>query len=440
MKLAILGGGGFRVPLVYQALTTGQDGPGELIDELWLYDTDPGRLAVIENVLRQMPGSGSVTLHATTGLDDALNGADFVFSAIRVGGLAGRVADERAAIEAGLIGQETTGPGGLAYALRTIPVARRIAERMLALAPDAYLINFTNPAGIITEAMQELLGDRVIGICDTPSGLGARLAGLFGVPGEEVRLDYAGLNHLGWLRAARYQDRDLVQEVLAPSNADLLDSMEEAQVMGPDWLRVLGLLPNEYLYYFYRHREARRAGRAGTRGEFLRGQQNEFYAAATAQPEQALAAWRRALSEREASYMAEARPAGAARPASGGGYEYVALGLMRAIAAGERRTMILNVRNRVTLPGLPAGAVVEVPCLVDGAGPHPLAPTQPRGAELGLLQQVKAVEQLTIRAAVDRNPDLAVQAFALHPLVDSVAVARDLLTAYRRTNPALFAP
>src|SRR6202035_2879792 len=287
MKLAILVGGGFRVPLVYQALTTGQAGPGALIDDLWLYDTDPGRLAVIENVLRQMPGS--IRLHATARLDDAVDGADFVFSAARV-------ADERAAIEAGLVGQETTGPGGLAYALRTIPVARHIARRVLALAPDAYLINFTNPAGIITEAMRELLGDRVIGICDTPSGLGTRLAGLFGVPAEEVRLDYAGLNHLGWLRAAHYQDRDLVQEVLAPSNADLLRRLEEAQIMGPDWLRVLGLLPNEYLYYFYRNREARRAGRAGTRGEFLRGQQGEFYAAATARPDQALAAWQRALS------------------------------------------------------------------------------------------------------------------------------------------------
>ncbi|HET6189473.1 MAG TPA: 6-phospho-beta-glucosidase, partial [Trebonia sp.] len=133
MKLAVLGGGGFRVPLVYQALTTGRAGPGALIDELWLYDTDPGRLAVIENVLRQLPGS--IALHATAGLDDALDGADFVFSAIRVGGLAGRVADERAAIEAGLVGQETTGPGGLAYALRTIPVARHIARRVLALAP-----------------------------------------------------------------------------------------------------------------------------------------------------------------------------------------------------------------------------------------------------------------------------------------------------------------
>jgi 6-phospho-beta-glucosidase len=436
MKLAILGGGGFRVPLVYQALTTGQTESGKLIDQLWLYDTDPSRLAVIENVLRQLPGS--ITPHATTSLDDALDGADFLFSAIRAGGLAGRIADERAAIEAGLIGQETTGPGGLAYALRTIPVARHIAKRVLALAPDAYLINFTNPAGIITEAMQELLGDRVIGICDTPSGLGTRLAGLFGVPADEVRLDYAGLNHLGWLRSAHYRDRDLVREVLSPSNAALLSGLEEAQIMGPDWLRILGMLPNEYLYYYYCNREARRAVRDGTRGEFLSRQQNEFYAAASARPDQALAAWQRTRSEREASYMAEARPPGAARPASGGGYEYVALGVMHAIATGEPRTMILNVRNRDTLPGLPPDAVVEVPCQLDGTGPRPLAPTQPGGAELGLLQQVKAVEQLTIRAAVDRNPDLAVQALALHPLVDSVTVARDLLTAYRRTNPALF--
>lgn len=138
--------------------------------------------------------------------------------------------------------------------------------------------------------------------------------------------------------------------------------------------------------------------------------------------------------------MAEARPPGAARPASGGGYEYVALGVMDAIATGEPRTMILNVRNQDTLPGLPPDAVVEVPCQLDDTGPRPLAPTQPGGAELGLLQQVKAVEQLTIRAAVDHNPDLAVQALALHPLVDSVTVARDLLTAYLRTNPALFEP
>ena len=434
MKLAIIGGGGFRVPLVYQALANGQS----LIDEVWLYDTSADRLRVIENVLAHVDGGPLVTVHATTVLDEAVAGADFVFSAIRVGGLAGRIADERAALDLGLVGQETTGPGGIAYALRTIPIATHLAKRVLALAPHGYVINFTNPAGIITEAMQRILGDRVIGICDTPSGLGNRLARLFGVDVAEVSLDYAGLNHLGWLRAARYRDRDLVAEVLAPQNEALVKTLEEAQIMGTDWLRTLGMLPNEYLYYYYFNRDARRALRHGTRGEFLLRQQDQFYAEAAAHPEYALDVWRRTKAEREQSYMAEARPEGAERPASGGGYEYVALGVMTAIALDQQRTMILNVRNRSTLPGLPVEAVVEVPCLVDGKGAHPLSPTQPEGAELGLMQQLKAVEQLTILAALDRDPGLAVKALALHPLVDSVTVARDLLASYRTATPGLF--
>lgn len=433
MKLAIIGGGGFRVPLVYQALAD-----HSLIDEVWLHDTSADRLRVIENVLAQIDGGAQVAVHATTVLDEAVAGADFVFSAIRVSGLAGRIADERAAIDLGLVGQETTGPGGIAYALRTIPVATHLAKRVLALAPHGYVINFTNPAGIITEAMQRVLGDRVIGICDTPSGLGIRLAGLFGVDVAEVSLDYAGLNHLGWLRAARYRDRDLVAEVLAPQNDALVNTLEEAQIMGADWLRTLGMLPNEYLYYYYFNREARRALRHGTRGEFLLRQQDEFYAQAAAHPRQALEFWRRTKAEREKSYMAEARPEGTERPASGGGYEYVALGVMAAIALDQQRSMILNVRNRSTLPGLPPEAVVEVPCLVDSKGAHPLSPTQPAGAELGLMQQLKAVEQLTIRSALDRDPDLAVKALALHPLVDSVTVARELVTRYRAATPTLF--
>jgi 6-phospho-beta-glucosidase len=430
MKLSIIGGGGFRVPLVYQALVAGDP----LIDQVWLHDTSPDRLAVIESVLSQLPHP--IPVHATTVLDQALEGSDFVFSAIRVGGLPGRIADERAAIELGVIGQETTGPGGIAYALRTIPVALRMAARVRALAPEAYVINFTNPAGMITEAMQEVLGDRVIGICDTPSGLGTRLAGLLGVPADQVRLDYAGLNHLGWLRGAHYQDRDLVQEILADDTA--LSGLEEAQIMGADWLRTLGMIPNEYLYYYYCDREALAAVRAGTRGEFLQRQQDDFYRHAAAQPSGALAAWRQTLSERESSYMAEARPAGTARPASGGGYEYQALGLMTAIAADQPQAMILNVRNEDAVPGLPPGSVVEVPCQVDGKGPRPLPTTPPSGAELGLLQQVKAVEQLTIRSARDRDPEAAVKAIALHPLVDSVAVARELLATYRRNTPTLF--
>jgi 6-phospho-beta-glucosidase len=430
VKLAIIGGGGFRVPLVYRALARSAD---SLVDQVWLYDTSSARLAVISDVLRQL--GGALPVHCTTVLDEALEGSDFVFSAMRVGGLAGRVADERAAFGLGLIGQETTGPGGIAYGLRTIPVAMAMARRVLAVAPGAYVINFTNPAGMITEAMQSLLSDHVIGICDTPSGLGSRLARQCGVPAGEVRLDYAGLNHLGWLRGAHYRDRDLVGEVLAADDV-VLGQLEEAQLMGGDWLRTLGMIPNEYLYYYYCQREARRA-KAQTRGEYLQAQQDAFYRSAAADPARALQTWQRALSEREATYMADARPAGTPQPESGG-YEYVALGLISAIAADQPSTMILNVRNDDALPGLPASAVVEVPCHVDGSGARPLPVTAPAGAELGLMQQVKEVEQLTIRAATERDPRLAYQALALHPLVDSVAVAGELLATYRRNEPLLF--
>lgn len=435
MKLCLIGGGGFRVPLVYQALISGVP----LIDELWLHDTSAERLAVIESVLSQLlPPSSPLAVHATTSLDKAVADSDFVFSAMRVGGLRGRIADERVALDLGVIGQETTGPGGIAYALRTIPVAMRVAERVHALAPAAYVVNFTNPAGMITEAMHQVLGDRVIGICDTPTGLAARLAAAAGAPLERVRLDYAGLNHLGWLRAAEFDGRDLVQEALACEA--MLAQLEETEVFGADWLRSLGMIPNEYLFYYYFNRESVRAISAGsaTRGEFVRDQQERFYAQAAAHPDEALAAWDSTRAAREASYMQEARQDGASRPVIGGGYEYVALGLMRAIALDSRQTMILNVRNGDTLPGLPAEAIVEVPCQVTGAGARPLAVTAPRGAELGLMQQVKAVEQLTIAAALGRDPALAVKAFALHPLVDSVTVARQLLDAYQRSEPTLF--
>ncbi|HEY0248133.1 MAG TPA: 6-phospho-beta-glucosidase [Gryllotalpicola sp.] len=436
MKLAVLGGGGFRVPLVYRAVAA-----DDLVDEFCLYDPSPERLQVIESVLGQMRiREKPLVVSSTTSLDEALAGSDFIFSAIRVGGLEGRIADERAALDLGLLGQETTGPGGIAYALRTIPVAMAIAERVTQLAPRAFVINFTNPAGMITEAMQRLLGKRVIGICDTPSGLGRRLAAISEVPERDVRLDYVGLNHLGWLRSARYGDRELITEVLA--DPDRLSRLEEAQLFGTDWLHSLGMIPNEYLYYYYNTREAVATIRAGaqTRGEFLHDQQHRFYERAAAHPRAALTDWFATKDEREATYMREARlDVGEERIGpEGGGYEQVALDVMRAIALDERRTMILNVRNGPTLPSLPPDAVIEVPARVDATGATPLAVTSPPLTELGLMQQVKGVEQLTIASALDDSPELAAKALALHPLVDSTDIAKELLRRYRRNTPQLF--
>jgi 6-phospho-beta-glucosidase len=425
MKLAILGGGGFRVPLVHQALLA-----SDLIDEVSLYDSGPGRLTTIEQVLRQAPGAERIRLHATTSLAEALPGADFVFSAIRVGGVQGRVQDERIALEAGVLGQETTGAGGLAYALRTVPVALQIAEMVRQLAPDAFVVNFTNPAGIVTEAMQAVLGDRVIGICDTPSGLAHRAGSLLGLLDSEVDIDYVGLNHLGWLRRIVHQGVDRLPELLADDAR--LARLDEARMFGADWLRMLGAVPNEYLYYYYYQREARQAIEAAgqTRGEYLRDQQGEFYRQGAQQPEEARRLWQAALAQREATYLSESREAHEERHAVGGGYEQVALAVMTAIAGNASAQLILNVANGDTIAGLDARAVVEVPCRVDSSGAWPEA-TPPVSAEhLGLMQQVKAVERLTIEAAVTRSSETATRALALHPLVDSVAVARTLTRRY----------
>ncbi|GAA1899551.1 6-phospho-beta-glucosidase [Streptomyces durmitorensis] len=444
MKLVILGGGGFRVPLVYGALL-GDHAEGR-VTEVVLHDLDAGRLGAVARVLAEqaagVPDAPAVT--ATTDLDAALRGADFVFSAIRVGGLEGRAADERVALAEGVLGQETVGAGGIAYGLRTVPVAVDIARRVRRLAPDAWVINFTNPAGLVTEAMSRHIGDRVIGICDSPVGLGRRVARMLGGNPDEAFIDYVGLNHLGWLRGLRIAGRDELPRLLG--DAEMLGSFEEGRLFGAEWLQSLGAIPNEYLHYYYFNREAVRAYQEAeqTRGAFLRDQQARFYETLgrAESSTSALKAWDTTRAEREATYMAENREAAgvgerAAEDLESGGYEKVALALMRAIARDERTTLILNVRNRTTLSALDADAVIEVPCSVDANGAHPMAVDPLPGHATGLVCAVKAVEREVLSAAESGSRATAVKAFALHPLVDSVAVARRLVEGYRAVHPGL---
>ncbi|MBB5940367.1 6-phospho-beta-glucosidase [Streptomyces zagrosensis] len=436
MRLTVLGGGGFRLPLVFRALLDDRGEAAGRCTELVLYDTERRRLDAIGAVLAQQAAgrADAPAVRLTTDLDEALRGADFVFSAIRVGGLAGRARDERVPLAEGVLGQETVGAGGVLYGLRTLPVAVRIAERIAAVAPDAWVINFTNPAGMVTEAMQRVLGDRVIGICDSPVGLCRRAARAIGADPDQASYDYVGLNHLGWLRRVTVDGQDRLPELLADEMA--LGSFEEGKLFGTDWLRALGALPNEYLHYYYFNREAVAAIRDSpqTRGEFLREQQTAFYESAATRPATALQAWERTRLEREETYMAESREAtgGWQRDScdlDGGGYDRVALALMRAIARDERTTLILNVRNRTVVPGLDADAVVEVPCTVDANGAHPLAVGAVAAGQLGLMLSLKEVERSTIEAAASGSHQAALRAIALHPLVDSVNVARRILEA-----------
>ncbi|WP_152353768.1 family 4 glycosyl hydrolase [Brachybacterium subflavum] len=492
MKLTILGGGGFRVPLVYEAAATGAT--GLTIDEIVLQDVDAGRLRTIERVIdelgEELRTSGRTVgplprLVATTDLREAVAGADFVFSAVRVGGAEGRTVDERVALDLGLLGQETVGAGGLAYSLRTLPVALGIARTIAEVAPRAWTITFTNPAGIVTEAMRSVLGDRVVGICDTPIGLVRRVSRLIGedvdAPDslDRIGIDYVGLNHLGWLRGLSVDGEDRLPGILADDAA--LEQIEEARLVGFDWVRTMGALPNEYLYYYLFTQQAReRILAAGTtRGEFLVAQQGRFYrhlagetggggsgraggAPADACCDGPLAAWRATLHEREATYMAESREADEERrpeDVAGGGYQEVALRLMTAIASGRTERMILDVGNAPTgsggasgssgsadpsgriVPQLPADLVLEVPCLVDGEGVHPQAVGPVPLEQLGLMAQQRGAERCILEAATIGDPVRARRAawegFSTHPLVRSVDLGEKLVDAYARRQPAV---
>jgi 6-phospho-beta-glucosidase len=433
VRVTILGGGGFRVPLICRELAAS----GLAIGEVVLYDVAPERLGVIAAVL----AADDLSLRTTTDLEVALRGADVIFAALRVGGLDGRVADERSALNAGVIGQETVGAGGLSYAARAVPVVDTIARRIAELAPEAWVISMTNPAGIVTEVMTATLGPRVVGVCDSPTGLVRRACAAAGVdPGarlaqvpDGVEVDYLGLNHLGWLRALRVDGTDRLPALLA--DPDALKRIEEGRLFGADLLQALGAIPNEYLYWYYARSEALRdvRGAGRTRAEHVRAEQQRFFAVAAADPGRAAASWAAANDERNRSYFAELRSGERdAADVEAGGYEAIAVGLAAAltgVTGPAPARLILNVRNGGTVPALAPAAVIETVCQVgsDGAVPLPAAP--PSDHELGLMSTVKSCERAIASAALTGSAADALRAFALHPLVGSLEAARALSAA-----------
>jgi 6-phospho-beta-glucosidase len=442
VRVAILGGGGFRVPLICRQLAAS----ALPVDALALYDLSPGRLAVIASVLA---GDG-LPLTTTTDLDAALRGADLVFAALRPGGLEGRVRDERTALNLGLLGQETVGAGGLASAARAVPAADAIARRIAKLAGDAWVITMTNPAGIVTEVMAATLGPRVVGVCDSPIALVRRVCAAAGVdPGpalgqvaSRVGPDYLGINHLGWLRGLTVDGNDLLPGLLADSGRLL--TIEEAQLFGPGLLRALRMIPNEYVYWYYAQREALRdvmaAGR--TRGEHVRARQEAFYAAASADAGQAARLWADANAERNQSYFSELRSGERhAADVAAGGYESVAVALAAALTGGAPARLILNVPNGGTVPAMSPDTIIETVCQAGPAGAVPLPVSPPSDHELGLMSTVRSCERAIATAALASSaPEAAaaaLRAFALHPLVGSLDAARELAAVTMGTAPPL---
>jgi 6-phospho-beta-glucosidase len=331
----------------------------------------------------------------------------------------------------------------------------RIARTTMRLAPRAWVLNFTNPAGLVTEALLPTLGDRVVGICDSPTALCARVARAIGRPTDELAFGYTGLNHLGWLLSVSDGTGDVLPRLLADDQR--LMEIDEARLFGADRLRRDGMIPNEYLVY-YRSAPAitETFRREASRGQVLMDQQRSFYEATWRTPAEALALWRRTRDLRHATYMAEAwRDAGRPTPAPpvarpGGprspdrdedpgdaGYAAIAAWFVLAVAGARARTLILDTANGGRVPWLPDDAVIEAPAEADGAGVrsrpvHPLPARQRR-----MVERVKEVERITIRAARERSARLAVDALAAHPLVPSRDVAERIWTGYTAGHAAL---
>ena len=442
MKIAVIGGGGFRVPMLDRSLAWVADAVG--VDEVVLYDVSEWRLRLIGDVLRAVDderGVGSPR-RMTTDVDDALDGAGAVLAAIRVGGNAGRIVDETVPIELGVLGQETVGPGGIAFALRTLPVMRHLAAVAAVRAPDAWFLNFTNPAGLVTEALQQQLGDRAVGICDSPISLCRAVAAALGETTGALTFDYAGLNHLGWLFTARKDDLDRLPELLNGARAT---DVEEIRLFGIDRVRELGMIPNEYLAYYERADAIVRAfrERGAARGQIVEQQQSAFFEGRYDSPADTLRGWRRARDARHATYMDEAggdriAPVDEDRAADAPedeGYGAVAAAVLRAIATGARERLILNTANRGRLPFLDDAAVIEAPTLVGREGAAPVPVGALRDDQRELVARVKEVERLTIRASTERSSSLAIEAIATHPVVDSRPMAERIFEGYIARQP-----
>ncbi|NPV79975.1 MAG: 6-phospho-beta-glucosidase [Firmicutes bacterium] len=416
IKLCIIGGGSSYTPELIQGVIDFRD---ELhIDELALMDIDEGKLAVVGGLAsRMMEAAGLKTqVKLYDGRLEAIKGAQFVISQIRVGGLDARIRDEKIPMEFGLLGQETTGPGGFANALRTIPVALLIAEDMRKVAPDAFLINFTNPSGIITEALVKYGRVKTIGLCNVPFNMKEMIAGWLGVTAEEVTMDYVGLNHLSWVRRVFVAGKDVTQDAIGKA----VEAWKRSEGHGfdPSLLKLLGMIPSSYLRYYYDTpgaiAEVKAAGE--TRGEAVKK----------------LEPW---LMKLYSDPDLKQAPAELSKR-GGRNYSKVAISLISSIANCKDEVHIVNTVNLGAIPDLPVEAVVEVPSVISGDGAHPLV-TRPLEPEIrGLTQAVKAYEELTVEAGVTGDRNLALKALLSHPLVPSYRVAKELLERLLEANRA----
>jgi 6-phospho-beta-glucosidase len=398
MKLTVIGGGSTYTPEL-------ADGIGRLakgVTELVLADPDASRLAAVGPVSeRIMRAQGHpATVRWTTDLDEALDGAGAVLIQLRIGGQAARDRDETWPLDYGRIGQETTGAGGFAKALRTVPVVLDVAERARRLAaPGAWIIDFTNPVGIVTRALLDA-GHRAVGLCNVAIGFQRHFASLLAVEPERVQLDHAGLNHLTWERRVLVDGEDRLPELISAHGAEIAEHVE----MPLPVLYELGAIPSYYLRYFYAH--------------------DEVVAEERTQPTRAaaVAAIERELLEMYMDPGLDYKPELLSQR-GGAYYSEAAVALLASLLEDTRDVQVVNLRNNGTLPFLPDDAVIEVPAVIGSAGPAAVEVPAMAALERGLVAHVSAYEELAIDAALRGGRQRVYNTLLAHPLIGQYALA-----------------
>jgi 6-phospho-beta-glucosidase len=396
MKVAVIGAGSTYTPELVSGLSALD------VDELVLHDIDAERLSVVGGLAHRMRERVGFTggLELTGDLDRAIDGADFVLVQIRVGGQTARLSDETLPLACGCIGQETTGAGGFAKALRTVPVVLDIAEHVRAHAADgAWIIDFTNPVGIVTRALLDA-GHRAVGLCNVAIGFQRKFARVLGLEPDDVIVDHVGLNHLTWVRSVWVGEEDVLPGLLAEHGDELAADVGQPRRL----LDELGVIPSYYLKYFYAHDEVLAEQLGGTTPR----------AAVVAEIERELLEMYRDPSLNEKPALLEQR--------GGAFYSEAAVGLVTALSGAKAGVHVVDIRNGDTIAGLQPDDVIEVPARVDANGAVALLQRALAPELLGLTQHVTAYERLAAEAAVTRDVVTARKALLAHPLIGQHAL------------------
>lgn len=448
MKLAVLGGGGVRSPFLAKSLACGAGDVG--IDEVVFMDIDQNKLSKYGKIAKKISEmiAPSLKFSLTTDAEVALKDADFVITTIRAEGDDGRVFDERTALNLGLLGQETTGAGGFAMALRSIHVLADYCALMRRVSsPDVLVFNFTNPSGLVTQALRTMGYNNVYGICDAPSGFIRQLSEMTGRPA--LTAECFGLNHLSWFFDFKDCNEDISDLVLGHPK---LYKDTEMRLFSPELIHLCdNMLPNEYLYfYYYREKAVQSILQSNmTRGETIREINLKMDAALDLIDidrdfDTAFDCYMRHYAMREDSYFAIEsgqkrekkwpvfHAADYVKQPEKDSYAAVALTFIRALATGRPVNMVLSVPNEGAFPCLKPEDVAELSCTVDKDGVHPHHFEDIPEMHALLIQSVKLYENLTVRAILEKNRALAVQALTVHPLIGSYSLAEQLVDAYTK--------